>query len=97
MNIVLTASFKNGLFLNGLTQNIVFLAELINDIGYNAIICINHELNEGQDVPQDLDLIYEKDLHELENVTAIFPVTLTPNGVNPNMFKNQMKKKTVSK
>ena len=71
MNIVLTASFKNGLFSNGLTQNIVFLAELINDIGYNAIICINHALEEGKDVPQDLDLIYEKDLYELENVTAI--------------------------
>jgi hypothetical protein len=32
-----------------------------------------------------------------ENVTAIFPVTLTPRGVRPNIFKNQTKKKTVSK
>ena len=71
MNIVLTASFKNGLFQNGLTQNIVFLAELINDIGYNSIMCLNHDLEEAKDIPQHLDLIYEKDLHELENVTAI--------------------------
>jgi hypothetical protein len=32
-----------------------------------------------------------------EKVTAIFPVTLTPNGVSPNMFKNQTKKKIVNK
>ena len=30
-------------------------------------------------------------------VTAIFPVTLTPSGVSPNRFKNQMKKKTVNR
>ena len=30
-------------------------------------------------------------------VTAIFPVTLTPKGVNPSIFKNQIKKNTVNK
>lgn len=83
MNVLLTASFKNGLFLNGLTQNIVFLAELINGIGYNAVICINHELKEGLDTPKDIDFIYEKDLHDLEGVVAILETgwTLDPNDV----------------
>ena len=32
-----------------------------------------------------------------QNVTAIFPVTLTPRGVSPKRFKNQIKKNRVNK
>ena len=32
-----------------------------------------------------------------ENVMVKFPVTLTPSGVNPKIFKNKMKKKMVNK
>jgi len=59
MNIVLTASFDKGLFCNGLQQNIVFLAELIKDIGCNPIIVINHDIDKCVDPPSDI-LIYEE-------------------------------------
>jgi len=46
MNILLTANYKNGLFSNGLQQNIVFLAELLKGIGFTPIIAINHKIEE---------------------------------------------------
>ena len=38
-----------------------------------------------------------KVINAKQNVTAIFPVTLTPRGVNPNRFRNQIKKKRVKR
>ena len=39
--------------------------------------------------------VIKKVIKAKQNVTAIFPVTLTPRGVSPNKFKNQTKKKRV--
>jgi len=60
MNILLTASFANGLFCNGLQQNIVFLAEMLKDMNYNVAICINHPISECSDPPTGI-LIMEED------------------------------------
>jgi len=62
MNIVLTASFNKGLFCNGLNQNIVFLAELIRDIGLTPILAINHKMDECIDPPCDILIIEKKEL-----------------------------------
>lgn len=62
MNILLTASYKNGIFCNGLQQNIVFLAELFKDIGFEPLIAIDHGIDECIDPPNDI-LILEK--HEI--------------------------------
>ncbi|NDG54210.1 MAG: hypothetical protein EBY39_14495, partial [Flavobacteriia bacterium] len=62
MNVVLTASFDKGLFCNGLTQNIVFLAELIKEIGLKPIIAINHKTEECIDPPSDILIIEKKEL-----------------------------------
>lgn len=59
MNVLLTANFENGLFSNGLQQNIIFLSELLIDIGFNPIIAINHDTEKCIDPPSDI-LIIEK-------------------------------------
>ena len=68
MNIVLTASFDKGIFCNGLQQNIIFLAEMLKDMGYNPIVCLSHDKSESSDCPADLFVIERKDLLELENI-----------------------------
>jgi len=62
MNVLLTANYKNGLFSNGLQQNIVFLAELLKDIGFTPIIAINHKIEECVDPPSDILIIEENEL-----------------------------------
>ena len=62
MNVLLTASFKNGLFCNGLQQNIVFLAELIANIGAKPIIVIDHKTSECKDPPSDILIIEESEI-----------------------------------
>ena len=64
MNILLTANYKNGLFSNGLQQNIVFLAELLKGIGFTPIIAINHKIEECIDPPSDILIIEENELLE---------------------------------
>ena len=39
--------------------------------------------------------VIKKVINASPNVTAILPVTLTPNGLKPSKFKNQMKKNNV--
>ena len=72
MNILLTASYKNGIFCNGLQQNIVFLAELFKKIGFEPIIAINHPVDECKDPPANILIVekheildYCKDLHSV--------------------------------
>ena len=64
MNILLTANYKNGLFSNGLQQNIVFLADLLKDIGFTPIIAINHKMEECIDPPCDILIVEENELLE---------------------------------
>lgn len=71
MNIVLTASFDKGLFCNGLQQNIVFLAELIKDIGHTPIIVLNHDIDKCVDPPLDIIIMERKEMWELEKVDYI--------------------------
>lgn len=62
MNILLTANYKNGLFSNGLQQNIVFLAELLKGIGFTPIIAINHKIEECIDPPSDILIVEEHEI-----------------------------------
>ena len=62
MNILLTANFKRGVFSNGLQQNIVFLSELLKNIGFTPLIVVNHKIEECVDPPTDI-LIMES--HEI--------------------------------
>lgn len=66
MNILLTATFNRSLFVNGLNQNIVFLAEMLKDMGYNVSICVNHNVEECQDPPLDILIMEEHEIGDYE-------------------------------
>jgi len=66
MNILLTATFNRSLFVNGLNQNIVFLAEMLKDMGYNVSICVNHDVEESQDPPLDILIMEEHEIGDYE-------------------------------
>jgi hypothetical protein len=68
MNIVLTASFNKGIFCNGLQQNIIFLADMLKEMGYNPIICLNHEINKSIDCPANLLIVEKKELLEFDDI-----------------------------
>lgn len=62
MDILLTACLNKGLFVNGLQQNIIFLAELLKKIGHNSIIAINHDVDLCKDPPKDILIIEESEI-----------------------------------
>lgn len=57
MNILLTASFDKGIFTNGLQQNIIFIAEMLIEIGLNVTISVNHDVDKSIDPPNDILII----------------------------------------
>ena len=86
MNILLTANYRNGLFSNGLQQNIVFLAELLKSVGFTPIIAINHKIEESVDPPSDILIIEENEL--LEYCEDISFVLNTSWMINLNILKS---------
>lgn len=62
MNILLTANFKKSLFVNGLSQNIIFLAEMLKDIGYNVSICVNHDVEKCTSPPLEILIMEEHEV-----------------------------------
>jgi len=64
MNILLTANFKKGIFSNGLQQNIVFLSELLKDIGFTPLIVVNHNVEECIDPPTDILILEQHEIPE---------------------------------
>lgn len=64
MDILLTASFKNGLFSNGLQQNIVFLCELLKDLGHRPVIALDHKIDECRDAPSGIELIETREIKD---------------------------------
>ena len=66
MNILLNASFNRSLFVNGLNQNVIFLAEMLKDMGYNISICVNHDVEECQDPPLDILIMEEHEIEDYE-------------------------------
>lgn len=66
MNILLTATFNRSLFVNGLNQNIVFLAEMLKDMGYNVSICVNHDVEECVDPPLGILIMEEHEIGDYE-------------------------------
>ena len=88
MNILLTANYKNGLFSNGLQQNIVFLAELLKGIGFTPIIAINHKIEECIDPPTDILIIEENELLEYcEDISFILNTAWMINADKVNFIK----------
>ena len=88
MNILLTANYKNGLFSNGLQQNIVFLAELLKGIGFTPIIAINHKIEECIDPPADILIIEEDELLEYcEDISFILNTAWMINTNKINFIK----------
>jgi len=71
MNILLTASFDKGLFCNGLQQNIVFLAELIADMGHTPFIVVNHEIDDCVDPPSNIIILEENEIKDLGRIDYI--------------------------
>jgi cyanate lyase len=64
MDILLTADFRKGLFTNGLQQNIVFLSKLLQELGHNPMIVVNHSIDECIDPPtgiliMNIDEVYD--------------------------------------
>ena len=60
MDILLTATLNRSLFVNGLNQNIIFLAEMLKDMGHNISICVNHDVEDCIDPPLNV-LIMKQD------------------------------------
>jgi hypothetical protein len=89
MKILLTASFDRGLFCNGLQQNIVFLAELIKDIGCTPIIAINHKMEECVDPPKDIIIMEHKEMLDMGGVDYI----VQTGWVVPNSLIDRLKQK----
>ncbi len=71
MNIVLTAGFKLGLFTNGLNQNIVFLAELFEDLGHNVFLLLNQKRSDLKDSPDHLRMVLDKELDQLPPIDML--------------------------
>ena len=68
MKILLTASFKNGIFCNGLQQNIITLAELIKDLDHEPLIVVNHKIDECKDPPLDILIMEEHEIKDQEDI-----------------------------
>lgn len=66
MNILLNASFDRSLFVNGLNQNVIFLAEMLKSMDYNVSICVNHDVEECQDPPLDILIMEEREIKEYD-------------------------------
>ena len=64
MKVLLTANFENGLFSNGLQQNIIFLSELLIELGFNPIIAVNHDIDKCIDPPCDILIIEKNEILE---------------------------------
>lgn len=86
MNILLTANYKNGLFSNGLQQNIVFLAELVKGIGFTPIIAINHKTEECIDPPRDILIIEENEILDYCDDLSFILNTSWPVNINTIKF-----------
>jgi hypothetical protein len=71
MNILLTASLDRGLFCNGLQQNIIFLAQLIAELGHTPIIAVNHDIDDCVDPPSNIIIIEEKEIEDLVAIDYI--------------------------
>ena len=66
LRIALTASFDKGLFCNGLNQNIVFLAEMLQDMGHECILLINHDLEKSKDPPDNIPMVHRDSIADME-------------------------------
>ena len=62
MNFALTVSLDKGIFTNGLQQNIIFLCELLQDLGHHPTLILNHPVDKCMDPPKDVPLIHHKDI-----------------------------------
>lgn len=88
MNILLTASFHNGIFCNGLQQNIIFLAELLKEINFNPIIAINHKIDDCVDPPTDILIIEENEIKDhAEDIHAILQTAWCPSKSDIDLIK----------
>ena len=71
MDILFTLSLKNGLWSNGLQQNIIFLARLVRNLGHNPILALCHPRSEAKDMPDDITFIESKEIEDLPNVDYV--------------------------
>jgi hypothetical protein len=62
----MTASLNYGMYANGLQQNIIFLSDLLLDLGFNVYIAVNHTIDECVCHPAGIPIIEQ---HEIENYT----------------------------
>jgi len=92
MNILLTANYENGIFSNGLQQNIVFLAELIKDLGFTPIIAINHKTDKCIDPPHDILIIEEHEILEYsDDLAFVFQTSWLVNQPTIKVIKEKNK------
>ena len=61
MKVLLTANYKNGMFSNGLQQNVITLSKLLRNLGLEVIIAINHPVDECIDPPTNILIIEDKE------------------------------------
>ena len=65
MNILLTISLDKGLYCNGLQQNIIFLAEMLRDMGCKPFLVVAHDIEKCIDPPRDVIILHSEEIKDL--------------------------------
>lgn len=89
MNVVLTANFERGLFCNGLQQNIVFLAELLKDLGHTPFIAVDHNIDDCVDPPHDIIIIEKDEFKDLGKMDYLLQTGWVVKNEDIDMFKEK--------
>jgi hypothetical protein len=64
MDILLTATLNRSLFVNGLNQNIIFLTEMLKDMGHNVCISVNHDVEDCIDPPLNVLIMKQDEIND---------------------------------
>jgi hypothetical protein len=71
MNILLTISLDKGLYCNGLQQNIIFLAEMLRNMGHKCFLAVCHDVEKCIDPPRDIIILHSDEIKDLPKVDYV--------------------------
>lgn len=62
MKILITASLNYGMYANGLQQNIIFLSDMLLDMGYDVSFVVNHKIEDCSCHPAGILIMEENEV-----------------------------------
>lgn len=62
MNVLVTGSLNYPLHSNGLQQNIIFLCDMLTDMGYSVFVVVNHDLDDCVIQPSNVTIMEEDEV-----------------------------------